>query len=251
LPTSGRCRARCATRAAGFTLAACLAASLAAGQGPAAGPPDYRAIFGERYADAERFLRDQAWMAAALDLPPGDARLALSVVFPELIRFSALEDQIQVRGLKVLYVQHGRSYADFSVGRFQMKPSFAEQLEADAARLFGRRERAATGVPAFERGDTATLRERRVRRLDDPRWQVRYLRLFMLVMGKRYAGVARSRTEDRLRFYATAYNTGYAAGETTIRRRLGRRLFHVARFRPAETYDYADVALSHFRGRLP
>lgn len=243
-------------------LAACLAASPAAGQAPSASPPagpapaaaprDYPAIFGERYASAERFLRDHAWIVAALDLPPAGARIALSVVFPELIRFSALEDDIQVRGLKVLYVQYGRSYANFSVGRFQMKPSFAETLEADAARLFGRRERAALHLPAFERGDTPALRERRVRRLDDLAWQVRYLRLFMLVMGKRYPAAARSRSEDTLRFYATAYNTGYAAGEAAIRRRFGRRLFHVARFAPAETYDYADVALSCFRsGRLP
>ena len=261
MSTSGRCSDRRAWWAAGPALAACLAASLAAGQAPcatrppghtAAAPPhDYRAVFGKRYASAERFLRDHAWVVAALDLPPDDTRIALSVVFPELIRFSALEDDIQVRGLKVLYVQYGRSYANFSVGRFQMKPSFAETLEADAARLFGRRERAALHLPAFERGDTPALRERRVRRLDDLEWQVWYLRLFMRVMGKRYAAAARSSPEDTLRFYATAYNTGYAAGEAAIRRRFGRRLFHVARFAPAETYEYADVALFHFRGGRP
>lgn len=247
MSTSGRCDARRAWRAAGFALAACLAASLAAGQPPAA-PLDYRSIFGARYDAAARFLRDNAWIGGALDLPPGDTRIALSVVFPELIRYSALEDDLQVRGLKVLYVQYGRSYADFSVGRFQMKPSFAEQIEADAARLFDARERKALGIDPFRRGDTSALREQRVRRLDDLEWQVRYLRLFILVMGKRYPAVARSGAEDRLRFYATAYNTGYAAGPAAIRRRLGRRLFHVGRFVPAETYDYADVALHHFRG---
>ena len=128
-----------------------------------------------------------------------------------------------------------------------MKPSFAEQVEADCARLFGRRERDALDIPAFRRGDTPALRDQRVRRLDDMEWQVRYLRLFMLVMGKRYPAVARGGAEDRVRFYATAYNTGYAAGVATIRRRVGRRHFHTARLLPAETYDYADVAVAFFR----
>lgn len=229
-------------------LAACLAAAAFAGvRAHTAESPDYPAIFGERYADGERFLRQNEWIAGALRLPPADARIALAVVFPELVRYSALEDDIQVRALKVLYVQYGRAHANFSVGRFQMKPSFAEQVEADYRRLFSHRERGAIGIPAFERGDTPAARERRVRRLDDMDWQVRYLRLFMLVMGKRYPGVATGGVEARLRFHATAYNTGYAAGEAAIRRRIGRRRFHVARFLPADTYDYADVAVSFLR----
>lgn len=248
MSTSVRCRSGRATWAAGLALAAFLV-PMTAGAGTAPGPSgtDYSAVFGGRYADAERFLRENAWMASALGLPPLDTRIALAVVFPELVRFSALEDAVQVRGLKVLYVQYGRAYSDFSVGRFQMKPSFAEQVESDYARLFGRREREAVGVAAFGHGDTAALREQRVRRLDDLEWQVRYLRLFMLVMQKRYPAVSRKGPDERLRFYATAYNTGYAAGEAAIRRRMGRRRFHVARFASSDTYDYADVALFAFR----
>ena len=234
--------------AAAALAAACLAAGTARGfQAPGRTPaPDYRAIFGARYADAERFLGEHAWIVGALELPAADAHLALAVVFPELIRFGAIQDEIQMRGLKVLYVLYGRNHGNFSVGRFQMKPSFAEQVESDYARLFTPRERAAIGIAAFERGDTAALRERRVRRLEDLAWQVRYLRLFVLVMGKRYRLASFTGPEDRLRFYATAYNAGYAGGEAAIRRKMDRRLFHTALFQPAETYNYADVALSYY-----
>jgi hypothetical protein len=109
---------------AAAALAACLAC---AGPVFALGQPrtseDYAAIFGDKYAAAERFLGQNARIAEALHLPPDETRIALAVVFPEIIRFSALEDAIQVRGLKVLYVQYGRAYMNFSVGRFQMKPS--------------------------------------------------------------------------------------------------------------------------------
>jgi hypothetical protein len=210
---------------------------------------DYAAIFGEKYAEAERFLRQNAWIVGAIRLPPDETRIALAVVFPEVIRFSALEDAIQVRGLKVLYVQYGRAYMNFSVGRFQMKPSFAELLESDYQRLFSDGEKAAVGIPAFERGDTPELREKRVLRLDDLIGQVRYLRLFMLVMGKRYGQVAFGGVEDRLRFYATAFNAGYASGEPALRRKMTIRLFHTALLFPKTTYNYADVALFYFRRR--
>jgi hypothetical protein len=229
-------------------LAALLAAAgFFTAQARAARAEDYAAIFGGKYADAEQFLRQNAWIAGALQLPANDMRIAVAVVFPEIIRFSALEDDIQVRGLKVLYVQYGRAYTDFSVGRFQMKPSFVEHLEEDYGRLFTDSEKAVIGISAFERADTSRLREKRVRRLDDISWQVRYLRLFMLVMEKRYGKAAMGGLEDRLRFYATAYNVGYLSGESALRQKMGKRRFHVALMFPTVTYNYADVALFFFR----
>jgi len=222
----------------------CLASGRAA-PAPAA-PENYAAIFGDQYAGAERFLREHAWIAESLKLPPTDTRVALAVVFPELIRFSALQDSIEVRGLKVLYVQYGREYMNFSVGRFQMKPSFAERLEADYNRLFGAAERRAIGLPPFEMGDTPALREQRVLRLDDLAWQVRYLRLFMDAMAVRYGKTAFSGVEDRLRFYATAYNAGYTSGEASLRQLMTRRWFHTSLLPPKTTYNYADVAWFFF-----
>jgi hypothetical protein len=208
---------------------------------------DYAEIFGPRYADAERFVRENAWIGRELGLPRQDQLTALAIVFPELIRFSALEDEIQVRGLKVLYVQYGRAYANFSIGRFQMKPSFTEQVERDARRLLTPGERAAAGVPIFAGDDTPSARAERIRRLDEGAWQVRYLRLFMQVMARRYADEAFAGTEDRLRFYATAYNAGYASGTRALRQKALQRTFHTALFFPDVRYCYADVAVFSYR----
>jgi hypothetical protein len=224
-----------------------LAAALVAAAAGASSQEDYPTIFGAKYAEAERFVGQNGWMAGTLQLPADETRIALAVVFPEIVRFNAVQDDIQVRWLKVLYVQYGRAYANFSVGRFQMKPSFAERLEADVGLLFTDGERRALGIPVFDRGDTPGLRTQRVRRLDDVAWQVRYLRLFMLVMGRRYAATATRDIEDRLRFYATAYNAGYLSGEASLRRLMNRRSFHTALIPPATTYSYADVALFFFR----
>lgn len=208
---------------------------------------DRRLIFGKEYAEAEKYLEENPWLAESLRLPSDETAIALAVVFPEIIRFNSLEDLIQVRTLKVLYVQYGRKYANFSVGHFQMKPSFAEQLEADWNGLVSAAEKAVAGIPAFDEGDRSDARRERTLRLDDMRWQVQYLRVFMAVMKKRHRNVVFSDVEDRLRFYATAYNSGYTAGEERIRRAMLEKRFHLELYSQKRTYNYADVALFFFR----
>jgi hypothetical protein len=207
---------------------------------------DYTVLFGAKYAAAEEFLRQYSWISASLRLPPQETQIALAVVFPEIIRFKSLEDKIQVRALKVLYVQYGRKYADFSVGHFQMKPTFAEQIERDYNRLFSAEEKTAAGIAPFDTGDSSPLRKERVVRLDDLQWQARYLRLFMMVMGKLYQSRAFADDLEKLRFYATAYTAGYAKGERTIRKIIPRRHFHVHLLFPKTRYSYADIAVFYF-----
>ena len=207
---------------------------------------DYTVLFGAKYAEAEKFLRQNSWIAESLRLPPQETRIALAIVFPEIIRFKALEDKVQVRALKVLYVQYGRKYADFSVGHFQMKPTFGEQIERDYNRLFSAEEKTAAEIAPFETGDSSRLRKERVLRLDDLHWQARYLRLLMMVMGKLYGILTFASDLDKLRFYATAYNSGYASGEKAVRKRMGIRRFHIQWLFAKTHYNYADVAVFFF-----
>jgi hypothetical protein len=225
-------------------LACLVGAALSA---PAAVPAqDYAGIFGARYEDAVRFLKSNPWISGTLGLGPEEGRMAVAVVFPEVLRFSVLEDLIQVRALKVLYVQYGKKYADFSVGRFQMKPAFAEQVENDSNRLLGAEERVAAGVPVFPAADSVAGRRDRVLRLDDFRWQVRYLGLFMRIMDKKHVATPFVDGRERLRYYATAYNAGYTHHEITMRRLMTAKSFHTSLFGADTKYCYADVALFFF-----
>jgi hypothetical protein len=219
----------------------------AASSNPAAVPAeDYARIFGASYEAAVQFLKANDWIPGALGLGEKEARLALAVVFPEILRFSALEDMIQVRALKVLYVQYGKSYANFSVGRFQMKPTFAEQIEMDSNRFLAAEERAAAGAPLFPLGDAVEVRRDRVLRLDDFKWQVRYLGLYMRIMNRKQALTAFADEGERLRFYATAYNAGYTHSEKAIRRLMTAKSYHTGPFDAETKYCYADVSLFFF-----
>lgn len=212
---------------------------------PAAGE-DYAAIFGRKYIEAEQFLEQNDRIVESLNLPAAETRIAEAVVFPEVIRYRVLEDEIQVRALKVLYVQLGRKYANFSVGHFQMKPAFAEQLERDYDRLFSAAEKAAAGIASYDLDDSSHRRNARVRRLDDLYGQAEYLRLFMMIMDKLYANLTFADDLAKLRFYATAYNAGYSGGESGIRKAMGARRFHVQLLFPKVRYNYADVAAYYF-----
>ena len=55
----------------------------------------------------------------------------MAVVYPELLRYSPAQDVIEVEVNRRLYALHnlGGVRTDFSMGLFQMKPSFAERIE--------------------------------------------------------------------------------------------------------------------------
>ena len=45
-----------------------------------------------------------------------DVRFRRQVIFPELVRYSAIRDKMEITLLKTLYRNLGEDYADFSVG---------------------------------------------------------------------------------------------------------------------------------------
>ncbi len=208
--------------------------------------PDYAGLFGSKYAEAERLITRDGWLEKGIRLPVEESRVARAVVFPEVIRYSVLADAIQVRALKVLYVQYGKGFVNFSVGIFQMKPAFIESLESDWMSLFSARERSEAGVPGFDRSDTREQRRRRVARLDDPAWQAVYLGLFMRIMDRLYGDAAFAGPDERVRFYAAAYNSGYRAGERAIRKAMAGKRFHTALLFPRVRFCYADVSAYYY-----
>ena len=209
--------------------------------------PDYEGIFGSHYRDACEFIAQHGEMTAAMRAANVTPGFAWSIVFPELIRWSALADVIQTSNLQALYVQFGRKYSDFSVGRFQMKPSFAEILEADYNRLFDAKEKEKLGFMPYNSADTPENRRARVKRLTDFNGQVQYLIIFLRVMEKLYPQQNDGPLEAKLAFYATAYNVGYKKGVAAIKKELKIRRFHTGLIAAGQTYNYADIALRYYR----
>ncbi|MDR1415284.1 MAG: hypothetical protein LBI96_05690 [Odoribacteraceae bacterium] len=166
------------------------------------------------------------------------APLVFAIVAPELTQYSHLKDKVETYALKVLYVQSGKAYADFSIGCFQMKPSFVERLEEHVAADSLLATRYADCL--FPSPDTRAARVERVNRLNTVEWQMVYLEMFCEAVGRRFGHLTFATPGERLCFYASAYNCGFHKSERQIRDTALRPLFpHFS----TDKYRYSDIAL--------
>jgi hypothetical protein len=202
---------------------------------------NYKELFGDDYSYALKTIERNSKWSDTLSKDGLDPGFALAIIFPELIRYSSIADYIEVKGLEVLYVQYGRDYADFSVGLFQMKPSFTERIESDLIKYRLPDKYPSLSALKPDLSETTDARMERIVRLKDEFYQVLYLEAFIRIMDSLYPDARFHSTEDKLIFYATAYNTGYFKDEAEIRKEIGRKRFYVGMKAVSAKYNYADI----------
>ncbi len=206
----------------------------------------YRQLFGEEWEEAERFVKmhHEEW-APIFEEFGVDSRMAEAIVFPELIRYSKWQDEIEKAAVNGLYVVKGSSGADFSVGRFQMKPSFAEEVE----RAWNRSATAQKHGFSFNTQDNAEARRSRIRRLSTTEGQCRYLALFMLLQQERHRQLGKLTPQEQVRHLATIYNRSFTASWDTIVRLTPTRHFHTDIIATKNTvrHCYADIAAEAYK----
>ncbi len=199
--------------------------------------PDYPVIFGSDWQKAISFLEENdSWIRPALIKHKIPYNEAIAIIFPELVRYSALRDKMETSVLKALYCSLGDEYADFSIGVFQIKPSFAERIISEA----GFKGKAPACIKRKEQG-TYLFRKAIVDQLEDPKSELNYLIAFYKICRKRFPGMPEDEAM-RIRFLATAYNTGFWKTEDEIIAMQSRKFFNTKIFR-TENYSYADVSL--------
>ena len=195
---------------------------------------------GNRYYDAVDYLIKNAWMSDSLIENKISPNIAFGIIFPGLVRYSAIRDIMETGAYRMLYIQRGRKYSHYAVGRFQMKPSFAELVERNVTRNKLTKEE-------FNLKNNAQARGQRVKRLDSQEWQLRYLVFFIRLMDKRFSHVEWKSDEDKVRFYATAFDVGYNRDERTIRRMMNPRTRYSKPRKSKVKYRYGDVAMYFFQ----
>lgn len=173
---------------------------------------------------------------------------ALSIAFPELIRWSALNDFFESTTLELLYVQKGKEAANFSIGHFQMKPSFVEQLEEYVAT----HEALAIFKYVVIKGKTdKECRKERIERLKQFAWQLRYAHVYWLVAKDKFKNRVFKSPKERVRFFATAYNYGFNRPETEIEAWQKKKAFPFGTQYKAEQVGYADLAIEFYEKYAP
>lgn len=207
--------------------------------------PDYQVLFGNDWAKATGYEQENRhWIEPLLAKNNIPYPLAISIVFPELVRFSALSDKMETVMLKTLYVNLGDEYADFSIGVFQMKPSFAEEIREQSVIL-------TTNNPdlKFKRktdySDINEFRKSIVKDLEDPQMQVRYLIAFIDICNIKF-GIFTKDEYSQVRFLATAYNAGFNKSTNAIEALADKKYFSTKPYK-STCYSYSDVSLFWYR----
>lgn len=130
---------------------------------------------------------------------------ATSVVFPELIRYSEFQDQIEALMNELMAITTEES-SGFSIGYFQMKPSFASQVE----QIISFFPELKSKYPKIDfDGDlsTASARHDRIVRLKKMDFQIEYLKAFVdfEIMN---LDLENETMENRIMYLGAAYNAG-------------------------------------------
>ena len=198
-----------------------------------------------RFADSHREAWNEIWTAFDVH-----ADVAEAIVFPEMLRYSALQDQLETTAVGGTYVTMGSKGFDFSIGRFQMKPSFVERLEKRWMK---------SAYPSqydayFDTDDTRMARRVRLSRIEDEIWQCVYVAMFIKLTYIDYQGLADLPVEEQVRLVATAYNRGTIAVVSgggsieTLRKWANQRFFYTALLptKDVQRYVYADLAWQRF-----
>jgi hypothetical protein len=204
---------------------------------------NYPAIFGSNYQWANKWLFANSSlfdkMAQANKVPSKELK---AIVFPELIRYNAVYDALEIASLKFLYISRGKDYADFSVGYFQMKPSFAEKIEADALTYLTKEDLLLLGLSNNDLKDDENSRSGRIKRITSKAGQLNYLAAFYKICKAKFGGVSFKSAEESVRFFATCYNAGYHFTEVQVKANSIKSFYQVDKILKSDAYCYADIS---------
>lgn len=207
---------------------------------------NYSEIFSKDYQWAVRYLKNENGIESIILTHGLNPKEVTAIIFPELIRYNSIQDKIETFALETLYVQYGYDYANFSIGEFQIKPSFAESTEIDFLKKFGANELLTRfQIKAQDTIKNQENRLKRLKRLKDKGGMANYLCLFWKLMDANYP--TWDSKEGKIKFFASAYNCGYWKLKKEIEANLSKKFFHLGFSATSTKYSYADISWYYFK----
>ena len=202
----------------------------------------YAKYFPNQFNSAIHFFHEnQSSFQKIADSTGKNVQFVFSIVAPEIGHYSWMKNSIESNSLKVLYVQLGHGYADFSVGYFQMKPSFIERLEMEIQQNDDLKKRYSKCI--ISSNEDRLKRIERIKRLESLEWQLYYLAAFIEITQLKFPQVFDNPVNE-LKFYSTAYNTGFQKSVSQIQHEYERKRFPNMSERK---FNYSSVSIEYYR----
>jgi hypothetical protein len=171
--------------------------------------------------------------------------VTLSIIYPELLRYNYLKDFFETSSLEIMYVNFGAKAADFSIGQFQMKPSFAEKIENyiyNKANLKVKYKKL-IGIKLFSQ---KYARQLRIKRLKNTAWQLVYLHAFIDVCFHKFTPLKHELEINQVKFLATCYNNGIQFSFIELNKRSQLKIFPYGKSYNGHQFCYASIAQAYY-----
>ena len=167
-----------------------------------------------------------------------------AIIFPELIRYSIYRDFFETTILEYYYVKNGSKSANFSIGVFQMKPSFVEQLEKQVKSDTLLKKY--NSIITYKSINEENKRKLRLERMKLPKWQITYINCFYDIIRIKYATEVFKTIDDKLAFFATAYNHGFNSTKEEIYKWTKIKSFPNGVNSKMEKYSYSEISVYYY-----
>ncbi len=205
----------------------------------------YFKIFGNDYKDALSYFKsNKILINKILKNNNIDSEIVIPVLFPERIRFSIVKNYFETAFLEAIYTRHGSDYVDFSIGDFQMKPSFIEKLENRISENVVLNKKYSKLL--IEKDTKKEERKERIKRLKATNYQLLYISLFYDIVNMKFDTGSKSKSE-KIIFFAAAYNHGFETSKKEIEKYIKVKYFPYGTSYPGEQYSYCDVSADFYK----
>lgn len=174
-----------------------------------------------------------------------DNNFISAIVFPELIRYSIYRDFFETKMLEFFYIKDGAKAANFSIGMFQMKPSFVEQLEKQVKKDTLLKKY--LSITSYKSRSLQEIRTERLERMKTPKWQITYANCFYNIVNIKFQLETFKTIEDKIAFYATAYNHGFNCSKEEIHKWMKIKSFPNGVNYSEPSYSYANISVYFYR----
>jgi hypothetical protein len=203
---------------------------------------NYQKIFGDDYTDGlNYFTKNKLTIENQFAKYHADQEVLIPVIFPERIRFSMMRDILETSAVEMVYIEYGSDFVDFSIGDFQLKPSFASKIENSLIESTETREKYMI-LLKYKSTNLQDIRKERVERLKSLEFQLIYISAFYDIVNRKF-NLSEKTQIERIAFFATAYNYGFLSNKAEIEEHMDDKYFPYGSKYKGKQYAYSDVAV--------
>lgn len=171
-----------------------------------------------------------------------DPSFVISIVYPEMLRYSQFFDFLETRANCISYV-NALGLHDFSIGIMQMKPAFAEEIERQILldevliRKYG-------NLVSLEPLPEKQLRFNRVKQLSSPECQTDYLLAFIEIYSDKF-GLSKMEKPEQIKILSVLFNSGLDLNIREIEILKSLKLFPYG-IEEKSRWNYTDLSLEFY-----